>query len=284
MIAEFINLFFNTSLSGWDVDFSVGRNAIRLERIGHKVIVGELWHNPEWTFKWFTACLLDKAAKGHKNGFFGETAIRCACLAAITAKLTADGLIDVSNPLDIAVPIGDFSAIISGLYIKEMGMPIGNIICCNEDGEIWDLLQQGQLRTEGNGTESEEFPPQGMEQLIYHFGGQKEVWRYLESCWNGAVYEPEEFVLKGLRKNLQVSVIGKNRMEETLSGVFASNMYLLTPETAIAFAGVMDYRVRTKENRLCLILAEDGPECNKDTISKALKISAKELNMLLEKR
>ena len=41
-----MNLFFGTQLTGWDVDFAVGRQSLALENMGHRVCVAESWHNP----------------------------------------------------------------------------------------------------------------------------------------------------------------------------------------------------------------------------------------------
>ena len=47
--AAILNLFFGTSLSGWDVDFAVGRQALDLVSAGYKVSLSESWHNPPGT-------------------------------------------------------------------------------------------------------------------------------------------------------------------------------------------------------------------------------------------
>ena len=39
--AEMLNLFFSTRLTGWDVDFAVGRYPVRLEALAHKIYLAE---------------------------------------------------------------------------------------------------------------------------------------------------------------------------------------------------------------------------------------------------
>ena len=47
VVAEVINVFYPNKLSGWDVDFCIGRNILRLVPMNQKIVVAELWHNLE---------------------------------------------------------------------------------------------------------------------------------------------------------------------------------------------------------------------------------------------
>ena len=49
-VAEVLNRLFNTKLTRWDVEFCVGRYPVRLVNLPQRIIAGECWHNPEWTF------------------------------------------------------------------------------------------------------------------------------------------------------------------------------------------------------------------------------------------
>ena len=51
-MAEVLNLLFRCKLTGWDIDFCIGRYPVRLKPMGHRVVIGECWHNPGWTFDW----------------------------------------------------------------------------------------------------------------------------------------------------------------------------------------------------------------------------------------
>ena len=44
-MAEILNLFFSTKLTGWDLDFSTGRYPVRLEEFPHRIFLAECWHN-----------------------------------------------------------------------------------------------------------------------------------------------------------------------------------------------------------------------------------------------
>ena len=45
-VANVLNLLFGTKVTGWEVDFALGRKPFRLVAMNHKILVGELFNNP----------------------------------------------------------------------------------------------------------------------------------------------------------------------------------------------------------------------------------------------
>ena len=50
-VAELLNRFFNTRLTGWDIDFCIGRYPVRVEQPAYKILLAETWHNPQWQYR-----------------------------------------------------------------------------------------------------------------------------------------------------------------------------------------------------------------------------------------
>ena len=50
-MADVINLFFNTELDSWALEFAIGRYPVKLVRLGSKTILAQTWHNPQWRFE-----------------------------------------------------------------------------------------------------------------------------------------------------------------------------------------------------------------------------------------
>lgn len=65
-VADVINLLFNMKLSGWDVEFAIGRYPVKLVSIGSRVTVAETWHNPDWRFDRLV-CSLEKFLTKEEN-------------------------------------------------------------------------------------------------------------------------------------------------------------------------------------------------------------------------
>jgi len=56
-VADVLNIFFSARLTGWDVDFCIGRNPIRFMQMNHRIVVAELWRNLDGQFAYVVRCL-----------------------------------------------------------------------------------------------------------------------------------------------------------------------------------------------------------------------------------
>lgn len=280
--ADILNLLFNTKLTGFDLDFSIGRRPVQFQNMGHRIMMAEAWHNPDWNFDYLVrnlSRLLRKQEAG-KPGDWTRIAVRIAVLFGIFAELRQEGF---NQTMDISVVSGDFSAPISAWYARKWGLPVGNIVCCcNDNNGLWDLFCHGQMRTDAvsipsSTPEADIIVPAGLERLIYECGGIAEVQRYLEICQKGKLYSVDDEMLAKLCQGIYVSVVSGQRVNTTIPSVYRTHGYLLSPYTALAYAGLMDYRAKTGETRNCLIVTEKSPVCDAETVAASMGIPAADL-------
>lgn len=259
-LAEILNRLFHSKYTGWEIDFAIGRDVLRLVPLGRSITVAELWHNPGWSYTHMARTLANMLGQEHCAGWLG-IALRIAALFGIYGRLLASGV----EQADICVLSGDFSDPISAWYARQWGLPVGNIIiCCNENREIWNLLCQGQLRTNAISTSTcipnaDVALPEHLERLICESGGTDEVARYLDVCRRGGVYVPSDRVLDKMRSGISVSVISSDRIAQTIHSVYKTQAYVLGAESALTYAGLMDYRGQTGKLRNTVILADTCP-------------------------
>jgi len=123
--------------------------------------------------------------------------------------------------------------------------------------------------------------PQDLERLIFECGGSRAVEGYLETCRRGGLYTPEELLLQDLRRGLYVSVVSSQRIENTIPSVYATHDYLMTPASALAYAGAMDYRAKTGATRPIVVLADRSPLREAASVAKALGMTESELKQKL---
>lgn len=287
--ADLLNRMFGTKLTGWDIDFCVGRYPVRLVELGHRIVMGESWHNPEWNYDRMArrlAGLLRKEETAAADGWV-EIAVRICVLFGIYGEMLRSGRIRAGEPVDISVVSGEFSGPMSAWYARAWGLPVGNIICCcNENSEIWNLICHGQLRTDSvsvatSTPEADVTLPAQLERLIHACGGSEEVLRYLDACRRGGMYVPSDWVLPKLREGLFVSVISSHRIERTIPGVYATHRCLLSPYSALAYAGLLDYRAKKGRLRHSVVLAERSPVCDAKAVCGAMGISQEQLKEML---
>jgi len=266
-IAEMLNMFFCTKLTGWDVDFAIGRYPVRLHPLSHRIIMAETWHNPKWRYFNLEKKLLDLiGGQADASGNWLSVAVRMAILAAILMEQTDN----TAGKVDICCDSGDFTVPVSAWYLRKMGFPIGNIICCsNESNGIWDLICLGQMKTDSE-------LPVNLERLIHGCGGIAETEQYVKCCNNKEVYSVSDWVLQELRMGLHVSVVSENRTEMIIPNVFNTHNYVLQSRSALAYSGLMDYRAKTGVTRSALVFCDESPVCEAAFVAKCMSLSKEE--------
>ena len=173
--------------------------------------------------------------------------------------------------VDIAVPAGDFSLPMALWYSRRMGLPIANIICtCSDNDPVWDLVQFGELRGLAACPE--------LERLIYGTLGIDEVIR----CLSGGVLTLQPEALNALRNGIFAAVVSRDRMESVIHSVYRTGSYILDQDAACGYGGLMDFRAKSGESRVALLLADNYPADLAQSIAPVLKMTEKELTVTLE--
>ena len=283
-VAEIINLFFGTRLDSWSVEFAIGRYPVKTVNLSGREAVAETWHNPSWKF--------ERLARGIEKAILQSdrispvpsdwlmVATRIAVLFGIFGELIRDGM---EMPVDVALPNGDFSGPMAARYAREMGLPIGNILCCcNDNNGSWRLLHKGEIRTEGipipTATPAcDHVVAKDLERLVSDVLGGKAAAGFAHACAQGnTVYlEPEQQA--ALRKGMYAPVTGFRRLESAVSNLYQNYGYLPDPCTALCYSGILDYRSVTGEGRKVLIISEESPGYSFAFLAKCLGLSPWEL-------
>ncbi len=285
-VADILNLFFTARLDHADIECCMGTSPLKLIPMSHRIIIGEIWNNPEWTLSRFirnlSGRLLGSADNGQPSSWM-QIVVRIAVFFGIFGSLERMGVVDPDRNIDISVCSGDFAAPMAAWYAREMGLPIRTIIfSCNENSASWDLLHHGEANM-GCSVVSTSTPacdaaiPRNMERLVYHALGRAETERFVSHLASSSVYTLTEDKRKLLSDGIFGAVIGQTRTESIIRNVYRTNTYLLGPYTALAYGGLQDYRAASNETGPALILSECGPMCSCEMVGKAVGLSTESL-------
>lgn len=283
-VADVLNALFSCDLTAWDIELAIGRTPLRTAKVSRNVIAGELWHASGRDVDALVQALSDRL------GGYGETptnwvriAVRIALLFALYGKLSADGALRAAEKPDICVATGDFSMPMAAWYAREMGLPIGNILCgCNANGAFWDLINRGELPTGETAiatcTPQANFVvPRDLERLIHAVFGVDECKRYLQYCRKALTYTLDEEQLALLSRGLFAAVISDNRMASIIPAVYRSGDYILSPYAALAYGCLQDFRATTGEENLTMLICDRSPVKDGALVSRLLKIKESDL-------
>lgn len=290
IIARVMNQFFACRINRWDVEFAIGKNIFNLVSMSHRITVGELWRNADGEFSRITRILTERIAVEKEDcvpGQWMRVATRIAVLFALFAELMRKDLAAPEEPVDIAVPTGDFCWPLAAWYGRAMGLPIGTIVCCcNENGTAWDLLRRGQMKTDGpvikSNTPGYDFAlPDGLEALICLTLGWEESARYQAACEKGGIYEISEEQHDLLSRGMYASVSSSKRLLADISNAYRTHGYVFCPYSALVYAGLMDYRATAGEGNGALIVCERSPLHSQELVARTMGTTVEQLRKWL---
>ena len=285
-VAGMMNRLFDTQLSEHDVRLAAGRSPVQIIPLANRVLMGELWHNLDNTYSALVKNLASHFCPGAiiTPGSWAPIGVGISVLFGIFGELMGKGMASDEKKVDISLVSGDFSLAMAAWYARRFGLPIGNIVCCcNENSAVWNLFTHGAFRSDGISIptltpEADICIPESLERLIFECGGSREAEHYVERTRKGETYYPEDPVLHKLRQGMFVSVVNTPRMMDIIPNACTTHDYILSPYSALAYGGLLDYRAVTGESRRSLILAEKSPLIDRDTVANALSIDTDTLD------
>lgn len=286
-VADILELFFTTKLTGWEVEMAIGRYVFQVKNMNFRVLAVELWHNIDHDMD---RCVRALAKRLHPDGDvigapsdWTQVAVRIALLFGVFGELMRSGQVSLDKKVNLAYSAGSFAGPMAAWYGREMGLPIDTIICgCNENGAVWDLLHRGELDagasvTKTSTPEADQAVPRDLERLVCGACGQEEAVNFGWSCTEGTIYAPSPEIHQALRKGLFAAVVSQVRVQTIIPSVYHTNRYILDLYGALAYGALMDYRSRTGKSTMTLLMSEKSPRCQAQAICAIMGISELEL-------
>lgn len=183
------------------------------------------------------------------------------------ARLVASRQISFGKPVNVCVPTGNFGNILAAYYAKEMGVPIGRLICAsNQNNVLSDFLSTGvydrnrpfHLTTSPS---MDILISSNLERLLFELSGRDpgEVCAMMANLAKSGRYAlPTNMLLK-----LKTFMSGDWASEEQVSGqiaaTFQEDKYLSDPHTAVALSVHARYQEQTGDRTPTVIAATASP-------------------------
>ena len=253
--AAILNMFFGTRLSGWDVDFAVGRQTLELVSAGYKVCMAESWHNTAGTHynlvqRLYQLMTRDDHASVAPNLWF-YTVVDIAILFAVYGKYCRQEIYSI----DIALETGDLQHLLAIRYAQKMGLPVRKIILgCIEGDGLWEFISFGTYQT----GRKDRNPC--MEALLWLAFGYGEAQKYSAAVENKTLYRLAEPTLGQFREGIFAAVVGDDRVTNVIDSTMRTNQYRMERGTARAFGALQDYRAKKGINKNTLLFSRNAPK------------------------
>lgn len=191
------------------------------------------------------------------------------------------GKIQMGEKVNYCVPTGNFGNILACWFAREMGLPVGKLICAsNSNNVLTDFIETGvyDKNRPFHNTMSPSMDilvSSNLERLLFALTGQedKAVAGYMKQLNETGRYE----VSADLKAKLQADFFGgfcdETDTSETIRAVWQKHHYLIDPHTAVAYRVMEDYRKATGDTRQTVFVSTASPFKFCDNVLKSLDVA-----------
>ncbi|MCL2638055.1 MAG: threonine synthase [Oscillospiraceae bacterium] len=194
------------------------------------------------------------------------------------ADLLEAGEIEQGESVNICVPTGNFGNILAAYYAREMGLPIGRLICAsNANNVLTDCINTGvyDRNRELILTASPSMDiliSSNFERLLYHLSDRDDS--VINALFTDLKEKGKYTLPSGIKEKLSELFYGgwcdEAETERTIKKVFDEFGYLTDPHTAVAYKIYDDYKNATGDTSKTIITATASPYKFCAAVHKAL--------------
>ena len=161
---------------------------------------------------------------------------------AAYAQLLKAGKITFGDEVDFCVPTGNFGDILAGYYAKQMGLPVGRLVCAsNQNNVLTDFLSTGTYtaKREFYKTTSPSMDilvSSNLERLLYHVtGSDAEVAGLMKNLNETGSYTVRPETLAAIRESFDCGWSSEEQVAGEIRARYEKDGYLCDTHTAVAF-------------------------------------------------
>ncbi len=176
------------------------------------------------------------------------------------------GKIQLGEEVNFSVPTGNFGDILAGYLAKQLGLPVGRLICAsNANNVLTDFIRTGTydrkrplLKTTSPSMDI--LVSSNLERLLYLLSGDTALVADLMDKLNkeGAYTVPEVLLAK-IQSEFWAAYCDDARANEIMGRVYRDYGYLCDPHTASGWAAAEDYIAETGDARAMVVLSTASP-------------------------
>ena len=161
------------------------------------------------------------------------------------AQMVADGAVKSGNPIDVCVPTGNFGNILAAYYAKEMGTPIGRLICAsNQNRVLTDFIETGVYDIRDRELVLTPSPSMdilvssNLERQLFELTGRNsaKIKGWMESLMNDGIFEVDPNTRSKMQELYIGGSVGNDESLQTIRKVYNEHGYLMDTHTAVAWS------------------------------------------------
>ena len=197
---------------------------------------------------------------------------------AAYGQAVARGTIKLGEALNFAVPTGNFGDILAGYYAKQLGLPVGRLICAsNENHVLTDFFASGTYDkrrqfTVTNAPAMDILVSSNLERLLFAVTGEDagQVASWMDQLATVGCYSVSPAVHAKLGESFAAGYANPDQVKDEIRQVFIEDGYLLDPHSAIGAFVARRYQEESGDERPTVLLATASPAKFPETVLAAL--------------
>lgn len=232
----------------------------------------------------------DLQAKLEERGYFfssansinwGRVLPQIVYYVSAYCDLVRDEKIALGDTVNVCVPTGNFGNILAAYYAKEMGVPIGKLICAsNSNNVLTDFLKTGvyDRNRKFYNTMSPSMDilvSSNLERMLFELsGGDAEaVAGYMKELSASGRYEVSGEIKTKLRRQFFSGCCDDAQTQQVIQRIWKEHGYLIDPHTAVAFDVLEQYRAETGDQTPTIVVSTASPFKFCDSVLGALGVT-----------
>ena len=177
------------------------------------------------------------------------------------------GGIEAGDPVDFVVPTGNFGDILAGFQAKQMGLPVGRLVCAsNANRVLTDFFGTGVydrrrdfLRTASPSMDI--LISSNLERLLYLASDGADA--FVAACMHALAREgsytvPDE-IMERIRADFAAGCCSEEECREAIGRVWREAHYLADPHTAVALKVTDEWKASGKASKAVVTLSTASP-------------------------
>lgn len=181
-------------------------------------------------------------------------------------RLVEQGNVAWGQPVDFCVPTGNFGDILAGYYAKQMGLPVGKLVCAsNKNNVLTDFIKTGtyDARRTFYKTTSPSMDiliSSNLERLLLAITQEdSEVRGYMEQLNATGRYQVSDRVREKIQKLFKGYCCGDEETKRVIAAIHKKFGYLIDPHTAVGFSALSQYRAETGDETAAIVASTASP-------------------------
>ena len=191
--------------------------------------------------------------------------------------LLSSGKIKMGQRVNCCVPTGNFGNILAAFYAKQMGLPLGKLLCAsNRNNVLTQFLKTGvyDRNRPFYNTPSPSMDiliSSNLERLLYLLtGSDEEVGGYMQSLAKTGRYEVSQTLKKRMQSEFACGDCDNEETLATIRRVYDKTGYLMDTHTAVGYHVLEGYRAQTGDDAPAILASTASPFKFCDSVLTAL--------------